>query len=349
VTSVPDIADGADEVTIDVDDEAKPPSRDPDLRHVRYVALSPSPPDRAPSDIPFVTTLGRSVMLGAFAGGSLALQVTGRAIAGLTVGSALGAASAVWRHYRNGGVHGRSFALVPWGLLVDGERDLMAVRWSGVHSLDVKYRANRDGSVHARVAVDSVAGTMVGFSSDAVDLGALADDLSAVTLASSRPLAVDLAGRRRAPEGEPFVDRVLHAARTLVSADGDHLLGLEPLSYREGQGVSQNEVRRVAGRLHELGVKATGDADPWGLVAAVAGELRLRSFARDLGRLANAPNPGVAAIARAARGRMSTVERAGDEASSTDVESAVDEVDEALRWFVQPDELARLRAWRDAC
>jgi hypothetical protein len=323
-------------------------SRDPDLRHVRYVALSPSPPDRAPSDIPFVTTFGRSVLLGAFAGGSLALQVTGRAIAGLTLGSALGAASAVWRRYRHGGGHGRSFALVPWGLLVDGERDLMAVRWSGVHSLDVKYRASRDGSVHARVAVDSVAGEMVGFSSDAVDLGALADDLSAVALASSRPLAVDLAGRRRAPEGEPFVDRVLDAARTLVSSKGDQLLGLEPLSYRAGQGVSRNDVRRVAGRLHELGVNATGDADPWGLVAAVAGELRLRSFARELGRLGNAPNPGVAAIARAALGRMSIDRGPSADEVAADTDVVPDEVDDALRWFVQPDELARLRAWRDA-
>ena len=326
-------------------DEGAPPtsSRDPDLRHVRYVALSPTPPDRAPSDIPFVTTFGRSVMLGAFAGGSLALQVTGRAIAGLTVGSALGAASAVWRRYRNNDRNGRSFALVPWGVLIDGERDLMAVRWSGVHSLDVKYRASRDGSVHARVAVDSVAGELVGFSSDAVDLGALAVDLSAVARASSRPLAVDLAGRRRAPEGEPFVDRVLDAARQLVCADGDQLLGLEPLNYRAGQGVSPNDVLRVARRLRDLGVRAAGDTDPWGLVAAVAGELRLSSFARELGRLGNAPNPGVAAIARAALGRLSRV--AGGVAEEVEV-TAADEVDEALHWFVEPGELARLRAWR---
>ena len=327
------------------DDEASPPSsRDPDLRHVRYVALSPAPPDRAPSDIPFATRFVRAALLGAFAGGSLALQVTGHATAGLTVGGAIGAASAVLRGYRRlGAPKACGFVLVPWGVLVDGEGELCAVRWSGVHSLDVKYRTSGDGSVHARVAIDSVVGALVGFSSDAVDLGALAGDLSSVAAASARPLAIDLSGDVAASDGEPFVDRLLHAARTLVHAEGEERLGgLSPISYRDGRGCPQSEQKRFAGKLHDIGAQASGLADVWGLIAAVAGELRLRAFAAELSRLANNPNPAVATVARAALGRLS--QRGGHEPPAA--ETAVEEWD-ALSWFVAPDELARLRVWRD--
>jgi hypothetical protein len=320
--------------------------RSPDLRHVRYVALSPAPPGRRPSDIPLRTRVLRAAFLGAFAGGTMTVQVMGSTVSGLALGGAMGAAAVLLRHW-NRSVDGRPFALVPWGILIDGERDLMAVRWSGVHALDVRYRAGFDGSVHARVAVDSVAGPLVGFSSDAVDLGALAGDLPGVTQASARPLAVDLEARLVAEDGEPFVDRVLHAARTFLAAEG-HALGIEPASYREGRGgrAGVEEVQeRVALSLRAMGERVTGDADAWGFVAALAGELRLKSFARTLARLANAPNPGVAAIARAALGRIHAAMRDPTEATTTDLDC---EEGEALSWFVSPDELERLRLWREA-
>jgi hypothetical protein len=334
-------------------DDAPPSSgRDPDLRHVRYVALSPAPPGRRPSDIPLKTRVLRAAVLGAFAGGTMTVQVMGSTLAGLALGGAAGAAAVLLGHWRRT-VDGRPFALVPWGILIDGERDLMAVRWSGVRALDVRYRAAFDGSVHARVAVDSVAGPLVGFSSDAVDLGALAGDLAGVTQASARPIAVDHESRLVAEDGEPFVDRVLHAARTFLAAEG-HALGIEPASYRDVRGSRRagGDVvqERVARSLRAIGERATGDADAWGFVAALAGELRLRSFARTLARLANAPNPGVAAIARAALGRIHAAMRDATEAPDTD--TPANDLDceegEALSWFVSPDELERLRVWRDA-
>ncbi|MGZ3418414.1 MAG: hypothetical protein ACXVEE_11150, partial [Polyangiales bacterium] len=214
-----------------------------------------------------------------------------------------------------------------------GPEEVTAVRWSGVHDLDVRYRATRDGTVRTRVAVDSVVGSLVGWASDAVDVGALAGSLDLVAAASSRPLATDLAGDEGARDGEPFVERVLDAARKLVDLDGDRVFGLAPASYREGHGPA-SEPGRIAQTLRSLGESSAGLADPWGLIAAIAGELRLSAFSSHLGRLSNAPHPGVAAIARAAIARMKREEEG----------EADDEID-ALTWFVPPDELSRLRAW----
>jgi len=309
------------------------------LRHVRYVTLAASPPDRALGDLSLGFRLLRDALLGAFAGGSVSLQVTGKPFAGITIGGAIGAASAVLARLRVG--KGRGFALVPWGVLVDGEQDLKAIRWSGVRALEVKYRASRDGSVHARVTVETAderIGELVGFSSDAVDLGALAGDLDSVTEASARPLAIDLEGSRGPTDGEPFVERVLDAARTILASDGSHSLGLEPVSYRQTAGPPSVGEGRVARVLGDLGVHADRESDPWGLVAALAGELRLRAFAPELSRLSNNPHPGVAAFARAAFDRV--LGRTPEE-----VEAPENEPEEALSWFVAPDELARLRAW----
>ena len=326
--------------------DATPPStgRDPDLRHVRYVALSPAPPGRRPSGEPLATRLVRGGLFGAFAGGTLSGQL-GRPLWGLAVGGALGLASVAWRQARSTS-SGRPFALVPWGLLVDGEHDLTAVRWSGVRTLDVRYRAAADGSVHARVTVDSVAGSLVGFSSDAVDFGALAGDLAGVTEASARPLAMDLAGELVTEDGEPFVDRLLQAARALVEAEAS-TLGLEPLSYRDGRVRPSETQQRVAVALGRIGERAPPGLDPWALVAAVAGELRLGSFASRLARLTNAPNPCVSAIARAALGRVRRGGGGREPSSANEPADAVD-ADDALSWFVPPDELGRLGRWRDA-
>jgi hypothetical protein len=314
---------------------------------VRYVTLAASPPDRSAGDLPLPFLVLRDALLGAFACGSVSLQVTGRPVAGLTIGGAIGAASAVLARMRVR--KGRGFALVPWGVLVDGEHELKAIRWSGVRALDVKYRASRDGSVHARVTVETAddrVGELVGFSSDAVDLGALAGDLDSVTEASARPLAIDLEGSRGPSDGEPFVERVLDAARTILASEGGQSLGLEPISYRHAAGPPSVGEGRVARVLGELGVRAERGSDPWGLVAALAGELRLRAFAPELSRLSNNPHPGVAAFARAALSRV-VGQSAGCVGEERDADMERVELDEgeALSWFVPPDELARLRAW----
>jgi hypothetical protein len=283
----------------------------PDLRHVRYVLLSPYVPGTAPPDSTLGARMLRNGIVGASVAGTLGVHA-GHALAGLLVGGVVGTASAFVAAWRPPQVE-RGFAMVPWGLLVDGPHEVTAVRWSGVHDLDVHYRATRDGTVRTRVAVDSVVGSLVGWASDAVDIGALAGSLDVVAAASSRPLATDLRGEGGARDGEPFVERVLDAARKLVAA---------------------RDATRIAEQLKALGESAVGSADPWGLVAAIAGELRLSSFSSQLGRLANAPHPGVAAIARAAIARLSR----GEE------HEADDEID-ALTWFVPPDELSRLRAW----
>jgi hypothetical protein len=303
----------------------------PDLRHVRYVLLSPYVPGTAPPDLTLGGRMLRNGVVGASVAGTVGIHA-GHPLAGLVFGGLVGTASALLASLRPPQVE-RGFAMVPWGLLVDGPQEVTAVRWSGVHDLDVRYRATRDGTVRTRVAIDSVVGSLVGWASDAVDVGALAGNLDLVAAASSRPLATDLAGEEGARDGEPFVERVLDAARKLVDLEGDRVFGLAPASYREGHGPA-SEPSRIAGTLRALGEKALGSADPWGLIAAIAGELRLSAFSSNLGRLANAPHPGVAAIARAALARI----KRGEE------QEEGEEID-ALTWFVQPDELSRLRAW----
>ncbi len=308
------------------------------------MTLAAAPPDHALGDQPLGFRVARDAMLGAFACGTLAMQVTGRAVAGLTVGGALGAASALLSRMR--ARRGRGFALVPWGVLVDGDRELSAIRWSGVRALDVKYRASRDGSVHAQVSVetnDPRVGELVGYSSDAVDLGALAGDLPGVTAASARPLAIDLEGTPGPSDGEPFVERVLDAARTILASEGGQSLGLEPISYRDTGGPPSGGERRVVRALREIGGCSEGSNDPWGLLAALAGELRLRTFAPELCMLSNNPHPGGAAFARAAHSRVMAsvgVTDSDDDAGEPELEGT-----DALSWFVPPDELSRLRAW----
>ncbi|GAC1351961.1 MAG: hypothetical protein NVS3B20_16730 [Polyangiales bacterium] len=323
----------------------------PDLRHVRYVTLEASPPDRTPHDTPLLPSMVRGALLGAFAFGSLALQVTGRPLAGATIGSAVGAASPLLRRIRHH-FKGQGFALVPWGVLVDRDHNLTAIRWSGVHALDVRYRASSDGSVHACIEVDSVVGSFVGFASDAVDLGALDVDLPAVAAASSCPLAIDLDGTEGLYDGEPFVGRLLDAARNILIAKGDERLGLEPCSYRSASLVtnaSPTAEETVARTLHDIGSdieKRGGGANAWALIAAIAGELRLRAFGSHLARLANAPHPAVAAFARAALGRV-TAAIACDRPTSELLDLETDDGD-ALSWFISPDDFACLKHWRNA-
>lgn len=312
----------------------------PDLRHVRYVMLSPHPPGSPAADLPRGSRMLRNAIVGASACGSIAVHVSGHVFGGLLLGGLLGAATGMITTNRP---QPRGFALVPWGVILDGDEQITAIRWSGVHELDINYRASSDGTVRARVEVESVRGRVVGWASDAVDLGALAGKLPEVAAASSRPIAVDLDGRDCACDGEPFVERVLDAARRLVELEGESRLGLEARSYRATHGPS-SEGNRTARALRAIGIASTGDADPWALIAAIAGELRLTAFLPELSRLSNAPHPGVAALARAAVGRLrKALSIADDDAPALDNDEG-----EALGWFVQPDELARLRVWRDA-
>ena len=312
----------------------------PDLRHVRYVMLSPHVPGSTNSDLPLGSRVLRNAIVGASACGSIAMHVGGHIFAGLLVGGALGAATGLLTRSR---APARGFALVPWGVILDGDEQVSAIRWSGVHELDINYRASRDGTVRTRVEVTSVRGAFVGWASDAVDFGALAGKLHEVATASSRPIAIDLEGAGRACDGEPFVERVLDSARRLVQLEGETRLGLEARNYRDTHGPS-SEGNRTARALRAIGVASSTDADPWALIAAIAGELRLDAFLPELSRLSNAPHPGVAALARAAVGRLrKAVAFKDDDAPALDTDEG-----EALSWFVEPDELARLRAWRDA-
>jgi hypothetical protein len=312
----------------------------PDLRHVRYVMLSAHVPGSTTADLGLGSRVFRNALVGASAGGSIAMHVSGHVFAGLVLGGALGAASGL---FTTGRAPPRGFALVPWGVILDGDEQVSAIRWSGVHELDINYRASRDGTVRTRVEIASIRGSFVGWASDAVDFGALAGKLHEVAAASSRPIAVDLDGAGRACDGEPFVERVLDSARRLVQLEGESRLGLEARTYRETHGPS-SEGDRTARALRAIGVASATDADPWALIAAIAGELRLDAFLPELSRLSNAPHPGVAALARAAVGRVrKAIALKDDDAPALDTDEG-----EALSWFVEPDELARLRMWRDA-
>jgi hypothetical protein len=231
------------------------------------------------------------------------------------------------------GMRLRGFAIVPWGIVLDAEEQVAAIRWSGIHDLDIQYRATHDGTVRTRVEVATVRGCFVGWAWDA-HFTALAGQLHDVAASSSRALAVNLEGSFTISEGDPFVERVLDAARRIVHVESETELCLEARGYRAARGTSlRSELTAAALRSIDLSC-VVGAPDPSALIAAIAGELRLASFLPELSRLVNAPHPAVAAIARASLGRIETV--------------AWSDTDEALGWFVPPDELSRLCTWRDA-
>lgn len=308
----------------------------PDLRHVRYVALRPHPPGREASNSPSALAFARAACIGAMAGS---------AVSGLgaspVLGASLGAlAGALWPLVRGRGERiGPPFALVPWGLLVERDHEVTAIRWSGVHALDVTYRAGPHGAVHARISVDSVAGALIGYSAEAIDVGMLAGDLALVAEASSRPIAIALDGTPGPRDGEPFVDRVLEAARTLLASSDAGALGIEPSSYRDAQGCASADGAHVAAALRGIGLRAAGHADVWALLAAIAGELRLRAFGGELARLTNAPHPCVAAFARTALARIGPY-RDGTNEAPPDTN-----LGDSIAWFLAPEELEKLRAW----
>lgn len=225
-------------------------------------------------------------------------------------------------------------ALVPWGLLVERSADTSAIRWSGVTTLQVAYHKAYDGSVYARVEIDSIAGRFVGFAPDTVDLGALGNQLDRVVATSARPLALDLEGGAPVEDGAQFAERTLSAARRLVSTLGEEL-GLAPASYRGAQLAARQEEPVIAALRAQAERVSEREEEPWALLAAVAGELRLQRFAPALHRLAAAPHPAVAAVARAAVQRLAR-------------EPADDVDEETLGWFVDANDLATLRAWSRA-
>jgi hypothetical protein len=281
----------------------------------------------------------------AYARGACIGAMAGSTLSGLgaspVLGASLGAlAGGLWPLVRGRRDRfGPPFALVPWGLLVERDHEITAVRWSGVRALDVTYRAGPHGAVHARISVDSVAGALVGYAAEAIDIGMLAGDLALVAEASSRPIAIDLEGTPGPRDGEPFVDRVLEAARTLLASGDAAALGIEPSSYRDAQGCASGDGARVAAALRSIGLRAAGNADVWALLAAVAGELRLRAFGAELARLTNAPHPCVAAFARTALARI------GPYSARTAEAAPETSLGDSIAWFLAPEELDKLRAW----
>lgn len=305
----------------------------PDLRSVRWIALRVRPPARA--------LLARGLRGVAYATVGASLLAEGHAVLPALIGGVLGAL---------GGALGDpglvappiGVTLVPWGLLVERDADVQAIRWSGVHALEVGYHKAYDGSVYARVAIESIVGRFVGFAPDTLDLGALGHRLDLVVEASARPLATalgreadtppsDTEASRPVDDGALFAERVLTAAERAASTLGPEL-GLDA-TYRDGRGRggATDAVVRKALVARAAAISARAE-DPWALLAAIAGELRLQAFAGELHRLAAAPHPAVAATARAALRRLST-----REVTETD--------DETLSWFVDAADLDALRAW----
>ncbi|MBK7400532.1 MAG: hypothetical protein IPJ34_30835 [Myxococcales bacterium] len=297
----------------------------PDLRCVCWVALKARPPRRQ--------LLGRVVRGLVFATVGASMFAEGDAVIPMLIGGVLGglggSMSAGHPFSPSAGV-----ALVPWGLLVERASDTSAIRWSGVQTLHVAYHKAYDGSVYARVEIDSIAGRFVGFAPDTIDLGALGNHLDRVVAASARPLALDLEGGVAVEDGAQFAERTLSAARRLVSTLGE-ALGLAPASYRGAQMAAKHEEPVIAALRAQAERVSEREEEPWALLAAVAGELRLHRFAPELHRLAAAPHPAVAAVARAAVQRLAR-------------EPADDADEETLGWFVDANDLATLRAWSRA-
>jgi hypothetical protein len=229
----------------------------------------------------------------------------------LVAGSMALAASAVVSRGR-GLLHARqaAMAIVPWGVVVEPDTQPRILRWPGIRRVTVQVsHAMRGGTpiaVHSIVSVDTGREILAGRAPGAVGLEALTVNLDAYASEAARPIALDLAGLEEAGDGatEPVVDALfVHANDLCTSGRGAAALALPPGGYRGTTKAAPGpETVSLLRAILRTSPEAGADARP--LAAAVAALLGARELVPELLRLASAPHPVVAAVARAAALRL---------------------------------------------
>ncbi len=267
----------------------------------RYVGLFPGPRMR-------FGVLAAALGACAATGASLCHAAAGRGVL-LTVaaGSVALAFAGVGSPYvsRRSGGNAFEMAIVPWGILVESDHAVRALRWAAIARVQLQMVHGRDqGTPTTRwslVTVDTANESFSGRALGAVPLERLTVHLAAYAREAGHRIALDLHGYR-AGEGpiEADCESLLMAARSwLRSAPASQMLELPSGGYRLATHLSPS--RRAIEVLGEvLRDRTAREVDPRAFAAVVAAELHATELVDELVALVQSPHPVIAAVARVA-------------------------------------------------
>jgi hypothetical protein len=271
----------------------------------RYVGLFPGPRVRFGL---LAGALGACSAVGA----TLCHAPVGRGVL-LTVaaGSAALAFAGVGSPYvsRRSGGSALELAIVPWGILVESDHAVRAMRWAAIQRVQLQMVHGRDhGTPTTRwslVTVDAIGERFSGRAMGAVPLERLTVHLDAYAQEASHRIALDLRGER-AGDGpiEADCESLLMAARSWIeTAPASRMLDLPPGGYRRTtQLAPSGRALEVLGAV--LRDRTDREVDPRAFAAVVAAEIRAMELEEDLVALVQSPHPVIAAVARVAAKKL---------------------------------------------
>jgi len=202
---------------------------------------------------------------------------------------------------------GVAMAIVPWGVLVQPDLEPRILRWAAVRRIHVEMIHGRDGgtptTLWSVVTIETAHERFAGRAAGAIAIERLVAHVDAYADEQAHAIALDLDGRRAADgPHEPVIESLLAAARTsAVGARDGTRLGL-PMGYRRAGGGASSETIDVLRSV--LCDRAPRTPDPRALAAVLAAELGASPLARELQSLVQSPHPIVAAVAKAAAGKL---------------------------------------------
>jgi hypothetical protein len=267
----------------------------------RYVGLSPGASRRAgvwAGVLGIGTVVGASLYAGMGAPRALALA-----------SAALLAAAAVRRGQKLRAAAQQSlppsFAIVPWGVLVESPERFSAVHWAGIDRVQTEvfygHGVGTTTSRYSLVTIETSNERLVGRAAGAVSLERLLIHLNAYAREASHVVALDLDGHLAADgPTEPTCEPLLSAARAYIdSGTASGRLDLPARSYRR-PGAHEGSPRAVEVLRRVLRDRTARGVDPRPFAAVIAAELRAIPLIDELVDLVQSPHPIVAAVAKVA-------------------------------------------------
>jgi hypothetical protein len=202
---------------------------------------------------------------------------------------------------------GVAMAIVPWGVLVQPDLEPRILRWAAVKRVQVEMIHGRDGgtptTLWSVVTIDTDHERFAGRAPGAIAIERLVAHVDAYAEEQAHAIALDLDGHAAADGPyEPVIESLLSAARasTLCGRDATRL-GL-PTGYRRAVAGASSETVDILGRV--LCDRAPRSPDPRAFAAVLAAELGASPLTRELQALVQSPHPIVAAVAKAAAGKL---------------------------------------------
>jgi len=277
----------------------------------RYVGLEPSPRLGART---WASLIATGATLGAGALHSLGLRgaivaVVGASTAALALRRSRGPSVSKVKPSAQSGDRrdGVAMAIVPWGVLVQPDLEPRILRWAAVKRVQVEMIHGRDGgtptTLWSVVTIDTDHERFAGRAPGAIAIERLVAHVDAYAEEQAHAIALDLDGHAAADGPyEPVIESLLSAARasTLCGRDATRL-GL-PTGYRRAVAGASSETVDILGRV--LCDRAPRSPDPRAFAAVLAAELGASPLTRELQALVQSPHPIVAAVAKAAAGKL---------------------------------------------